>query len=64
MKRKRPIRWTPEMQATGVEVRRELDRRIAVITAELEAVASPWLAVEDEDLLAYAVARIDAELAA
>ena len=64
MKRKKPIRWTPEMQAADIEVRRELERRITAITAQLEAVSSHWLTVPEQDVLSYAIERIDAELAA
>jgi hypothetical protein len=62
-KRKRNlIRRTSEQQSAELANRRELEARIAAITAELEAAGSAYTAVSCEEQLAYAVGRIDAEL--
>ena len=50
------------MHATGLAVRADLERRVAVITAQLEPVSSPYLDVRVEDQLADVIGRIDAEL--
>ena len=58
-KRKRRARKETPIEAAN---RRELDARIAGITAELEAAGSAYVAVRQDDQLAYAIGRIDAEL--
>ena len=61
---KQPIRRTPEEVAAQRAADAELQRRIRGIKAELEASGSVYATVPDEDLLAFAISRIEAELAA
>ena len=65
MKRKRKkIRETPEQRAASLEVQRALEERILRGEAELEAAGSVYARVPREERLAFAIQRVEAELAA
>jgi hypothetical protein len=60
--KKKPNRRTPEEIAADRAVFDELERRARVLGAELEAAGSVYAREGRDDPLAYAVARISAEL--
>ena len=62
--RKKPNRPTPEESAAQRATFEELEARIRGLTAELEGAGSAYVHVGLDDQLAYAIGRIDAELAA
>ena len=64
MKKKRGIPLTPEEWAAQRERQRALEERIRALEAELEASGSVYTQVPREERLAFAIRRIEAELAA
>ncbi len=61
--RKKPSRPTPEEKAAEHAAFAELQERIRLLTDELDAAGSAYSRVGLDDQLAYAIGRIDAELA-
>ena len=65
MKRKRKrIPRTPEERAAPLAAGQALEERIRLAEAELEAAGSVYLSVPREERLAFAISRIETELAA
>jgi hypothetical protein len=62
--RKRPNRRTSEEREAQRAAFRELEERIDALTTQLARAGSPYVSVPLDDQLAYAIGRIDAELAA
>jgi hypothetical protein len=60
---RREVRAMTEEQAACRAVQDELANRIQALTAELEASGSAYVSVGPHERLAYAIDRIDAELA-